>query len=131
MTHSTELTIRWLGRLDYHTSWQAMQHFTKERTPETPDEIWLCEHHPVYTQGQNGKPEHLLNPGQIPVVQTDRGGQITYHGPGQLIAYLLIGLRRLGFNLRTFVTAIEQSIIDLLAEYQIKAEAKRDAPGVY
>lgn len=125
------LNIRWLGQQDYYKCWQAMQDFTRQRNEHTPDEIWLCEHHPVYTQGQNGAPEHLINPGHIPVVQTDRGGQITYHGPGQLMAYTLIDIKRLRFNVRTFVSAIEQSVIDLLAKYQIQGQAKLDAPGVY
>jgi len=131
MHHKKEIKIRWLGRQDYHSCWQAMQTFTQQRTELTPDEIWLCEHHPVYTQGQNGKPEHLLNSGQIPVVQTDRGGQITYHGPGQLMVYTLIDIKRSGMNVRAFVSALEQSIIDLLAQFQINGQAKREAPGVY
>ena len=126
-----KLNIRWLGRQDYHHCWEAMRTYTLERCEATSDEIWLCEHHPVYTQGQNGKPEHLLNPGQIPVVQTDRGGQITYHGPGQLMIYTLMDIKRLDMNVRGFVTALEQSIIDLLARYNIQAAAKREAPGVY
>lgn len=125
------LTVKWLGQQDYLSCWQAMQQFTQDRTPETGDEIWLLEHAPVFTQGQNGKAEHLLNPGDIPVVQTDRGGQITYHGPGQLMVYVLIDLRRKKFNVREFVTHLEQSVIDLLAAYQINAYAKRDAPGIY
>jgi lipoyl(octanoyl) transferase len=125
------LNIRWQGLQDYQSCWQAMQDFTNNRTEQTPDEIWLLEHYPVFTQGQNGKQEHLLNPGDIPVVQTDRGGQITYHGPGQLMIYTLIDLRRKAFNVRELVTLLEQSIIDLLAEYGINALAKREAPGVY
>jgi lipoyl(octanoyl) transferase len=128
---SSQLIVRWLGQQDYASCWQAMQAFTNGRTPETVDEIWLLEHLPVFTQGQNGKPEHLLNPGEIPVVQTDRGGQITYHGPGQLMVYTLIDLRRKRLNVRDLVTKLEQSVIDLLAEYHIEAVAKRDAPGVY
>jgi lipoyl(octanoyl) transferase len=129
--NNKNLQIRWLGRQDYLACWQAMQTFTHQRHHHTLDEIWLCEHYPVYTQGQNGKPEHVLNPGQIPVVQTDRGGQITYHGPGQLMIYTLIDIKRLSMNVRRFVSALEQSIIDLLYQYQINAHAKREAPGVY
>lgn len=125
------LTVRWLGRQDYHPIWQAMQEFTHNRTDATTDEIWLLEHNPVFTQGQNGKPEHVLNPGNIPIVQTDRGGQVTYHGPGQLMVYTLIDLRRKKIHVRELVTMLEQSVIDLLAEHGIKAAAKADAPGVY
>lgn len=125
------ITIRWLGRQDYQPCWQAMQEFTQTRDENTADEIWLLEHTPVFTQGQNGKPEHVLNPGDIPVVQTDRGGQVTYHGPGQLMVYTLIDLKRKKFNVRELVTLLEQSVIDLLAEYNITAAAKADAPGVY
>jgi lipoyl(octanoyl) transferase len=125
------LTIRWLGRQDYQTCWRAMQDFTQQRSEVTADEIWLVEHDPVFTQGQNGKPEHVLNPGNIPIIQTDRGGQITYHGPGQLMVYTLIDLRRKKFNVRDLVSRIEQSVVDFLAAYHITAIAKRDAPGVY
>lgn len=128
---TNHLLVRWLGQQDYATTWQAMQTFTNERTDETPDEVWLLEHHPVFTQGQNGKAEHVLNPGNIPVVQTDRGGQVTYHGPGQLMMYTLIDLRRRHVNVRQLVSALEQSVIDLLKAYQIDALAKADAPGVY
>lgn len=120
-----------LGLVDYLPTWQAMQNLTENRDETTPDQIWLLEHYPVFTQGQNGKPEHILAPGDIPVVQVDRGGQITYHGPGQIVAYLLIDLRRRKLGIRTLVTAIEQSVIDVLAEYGIKAAARPDAPGVY
>jgi lipoyl(octanoyl) transferase len=125
------LTVRWLGQQDYMPCWQAMQAFTQNRDEATGDEVWLLEHRPVFTQGQNGKPEHVLNPGDIPVVQTDRGGQITYHGPGQLMIYTLIDLKRKKLNVRELVSLLEQSVIDLLAEYHITAIAKRDAPGVY
>jgi lipoyl(octanoyl) transferase len=128
---SESLTVRWLGRKDYLPTWQAMQAFTQNRDADTADEIWLLEHTPVFTQGQNGKAEHVLNPGDIPVVQTDRGGQITYHGPGQLMVYTLIDLKRKKFNVRELVSVLEQSVIDLLAEFQIIAAAKHDAPGVY
>lgn len=108
-----------------------MQEFTASRTPDTEDEIWLLEHPPVYTQGMSGKPEHLLEPSDIPVIKIDRGGQITYHGPGQLIVYLLLDIQRLGLGVRQLVSHIEQSVIDLLAEFNIDAIARKDAPGVY
>lgn len=108
-----------------------MTDFTNQRTPETPDQFWLVEHPPVFTQGQAGKAEHLLFPGDIPVVQTDRGGQVTYHGPGQLVAYPLLDLRRLKMGVRDLVTAIEQTIVETLAVYGIEAFPKPDAPGVY
>jgi lipoyl(octanoyl) transferase len=108
-----------------------MQTFTNQRDADTCDEIWLLQHEPVFTQGQAGKAEHLLNPGNIPVVQTDRGGQITYHGPGQLVAYLLLDLRRRKLGVRDVVTLMENAVIDLLASLDIKASAKPDAPGVY
>lgn len=111
--------------------WQSMTDFTNQRTPETQDELWLVEHAPVFTQGQAGKPEHLLMPGDIPVVQTDRGGQVTYHGPGQLVAYPLLDLRRLKIGVRDLVTAIEQTIVATLESYGIAAYPKPDAPGVY
>ncbi len=123
--------IRPLKKIDYETCWREMQNFTNTRTEETTDEIWLIEHPPVFTQGQNGKPEHLLNPGNIPVIKVDRGGQVTYHGPGQLVAYTLIDLKRKKFNIRQLVTLLEQSVIDVLSDYQIQAEARRDAPGIY
>jgi lipoyl(octanoyl) transferase len=125
------LGVRDLGLSDYEPTWQAMKRFTDGRTRETADEIWLVQHPPVFTQGQSGKPEHLLLPGDIPVVQVDRGGQVTYHGPGQLVAYLLLDVRRLGFGVRELVTRIEHSLIDLLAGYGVSAAAKADAPGVY
>lgn len=116
---------------DYQSCWQAMQTFTNQRTEETIDEVWLLEHAPVFTQGQNGKPEHVLAPGNIPIIQTDRGGQVTYHGPGQLMVYTLIDLKRKKMNVRELVSILEQTVIDLLAEYDISALAKREAPGVY
>lgn len=125
------INIRWLGKKDYASCWQAMRDFTDNRQTDTLDEIWFLEHDPVFTQGQNGKPEHILNPGMIPIVQTDRGGQVTYHGPGQLMVYTLIDLRRKKFNVRELVTALEQSVINMLADYRITATAKLDAPGVY
>lgn len=126
-----QVIIRWLGQRDYQPCWDAMQAFTSNRSDETIDEIWLLEHTPVFTQGQNGKPEHVLNPGNIPIVQTDRGGQVTYHGPGQLMVYTLIDLKRKKINVRELVSRLEQSVIDLLAQYNIEAVAKPDAPGVY
>lgn len=125
------IRVHWKGLQDYTSCWHAMQEFTNQRDSETLDEIWLLEHPPVFTQGQNGKAEHLLNTGDIPVVQTDRGGQVTYHGPGQLMVYTLIDLKRKHLNVRELVTLLEQSVIDMLAEYNIKAVAKREAPGVY
>lgn len=125
------VTIRWLGQQDYLACWRAMQQFTTQRNEDTIDEIWLLEHYPVFTQGQNGKAEHILNPGDIPIMQTDRGGQVTYHGPGQLMVYTLIDLKRKQMTIRQFVTLLEESIIHLLAEYKINAYAKREAPGVY
>ena len=123
--------VRVLGMQDYEPVWKKMQEFTASRTADTPDEIWLLEHPQVFTQGMNSKPEHLLKPGTIPVIQIDRGGQITHHGPGQLIVYLLLDLKRLGLGVRQLVTLLEQSVIDLLAEYDISALAHKDAPGVY
>ncbi|MGB5611416.1 MAG: lipoyl(octanoyl) transferase LipB [Sedimenticolaceae bacterium] len=125
------LIIRQLGRRDYLPTWQAMREFTDSRTDQTSSELWIVEHPPVFTQGQAGKAEHLLGPGDIPVVQTDRGGQVTYHGPGQLVIYLLISLREAGIGIRRLVTAMEQSIIGLLGEHGVHAQARKDAPGVY
>lgn len=117
--------------LEYVPVWEAMQAFTAARTAETPDELWLLTHAPVFTQGQAGKPEHVLSPGDIPVVQIDRGGQVTYHGPGQLVVYLLLDVRRRGLGVRELVERIEQGVIDVLAAQGIVAEAQRKAPGVY
>lgn len=125
------LGVRDLGLIEYEPAWQAMQRFTNTRGPATDDEVWLLQHLPVFTQGQAGKAEHLLLPGDIPVVQADRGGQVTYHGPGQLVCYLLLDVRRLGIGVRELVSRIEQSLIDLLASYDVQAVAKPDAPGVY
>lgn len=125
------LTVRWLGSQEYLSCWQAMQQFTNQRQADTPDEIWLLEHYPVFTQGQNGKAEHILDPGDVPIIATDRGGQVTYHGPGQLMVYTLIDIKRKQLNVRSFVSNLEQTIIDLLAQYGITAAAKREAPGVY
>jgi len=123
--------LRWLGRVDYEPTWRAMQSFTDQRTSETPDEIWFLEHPPVFTLGMNAAPEHLLAPGDIPVVQIDRGGQVTYHGPGQLVVYPLIDVRRAGLGVRQLVMSLENAIIGLLASWNITALARRDAPGVY
>ncbi len=125
------LHIKALGMVDYEPTWRAMQRFTAERTADTVDEIWLVQHPPTYTQGQAGKPEHLLHQTDIPVVKIDRGGQITYHGPGQIVAYLLLDLRRWKINVRELVRLMEQAVVDLLAEYGVKAEGREDAPGVY
>lgn len=126
-----ELLVRRLGTLDYSTVWEAMQTFTDTRTSDTPDEMWCLQHPAVFTQGQAGKAEHLLSTGDIPVLHVDRGGQVTYHGPGQLVAYLLINLKRRHLGVRALVTATEQAIIRVLALYGICAHARRDAPGVY
>lgn len=123
--------IRHLGEVDYLETWQKMQDFTDARQPESADEFWFLQHPPVYTLGKNGKTEHVLNPQNIPVVNSDRGGQVTYHGPGQLVVYTLIDLTRLKMGVRELVTIIEQSIIDLLAGYGVESSAKREAPGVY
>jgi lipoyl(octanoyl) transferase len=128
---SAVLGFRELGLMAYEPVWHAMQRFTDQRGPEAPDEIWLVQHSPVFTQGQAGKAEHLLLPGDIPVVQVDRGGQVTYHGPGQLVVYLLLDVRRLGFGVRDLVTRIENALIELLASFDVPAAAKADAPGVY
>jgi len=128
---SDALIIRDLGLVDYTSTWQRMQQFTDQRNDETIDEIWLLEHPPVFTQGQAGKAEHLLFPGDIPVVQVDRGGQVTYHGPGQLVAYVLLNIKRRNLGVRQLVNLIEQSMIDTLAQNQVTAYAKADAPGVY
>lgn len=124
-------TIQRMGRVDYLITWQAMKDFTETRSADTTDEIWLLQHSPVYTQGLAGKPEHLLQNNGIQVIKTDRGGQITYHGPGQLIAYLLLDMRRLKLGVRELVTRMENAVIDLLNDYQIHAESRIDAPGVY
>ena len=126
-----EPLVKHLGLVDYQPTLEAMQQFTAQRSTDTRDEIWLLQHPPVYTQGQAGKPEHLLNPNDIPVVQIDRGGQITYHGPGQIVMYLLLDLRRWKLNVRELVRLMEQSVIDLLAAHGIEAKGRQDAPGVY
>lgn len=123
--------IRYLGEVDYLETWQKMQDFTNSRQPESADEFWFLQHPAVYTLGKNGKAEHVLNQKNIPLVNSDRGGQVTYHGPGQIVVYTLIDLTRLKIGVRELVTIIEQSIIDLLASYGVESSAKREAPGVY
>ncbi|MCA1925241.1 MAG: lipoyl(octanoyl) transferase LipB [Thiobacillus sp.] len=123
--------MRRLGRVDYVPTWRAMQDFTAQRAADTADELWLLEHPPVYTQGQAGRPEHLIAATDIPVVAIDRGGQITYHGPGQLVAYLLIDLRRRGYGVRELVGRMEQAVIDLLRGQGVQAQRQAGAPGVY
>lgn len=123
--------IRQLDRQDYQATWQAMQDFTLARDSTTADEIWITEHSPVYTLGLNGKPEHLFNTGDIPVINSDRGGQVTYHGPGQLIVYTLLDIKRLNLNIRQLVTLLEQAMIGTLADLGVTANARADAPGVY
>ena len=125
------LIVRDLQLQPYEPIWQAMHEFTDNRNDDTLDEIWLVEHEPVYTQGQAGKPEHLLNPNSIPVVQVDRGGQITYHGPGQQMMYVLLNIKRLKVGVRQLVTALEECIVAHLATFNIQAYPKKDAPGVY
>ena len=129
MTH--RLIVRRLGLADYQPVWHAMQEFTDRRDDDTTDEFWLVEHPPVFTQGQAGKAEHLLAPGDIPVIQVDRGGQVTYHGPGQIVAYPLVDLKRLGVGVREFVRRIEQAIIDVLGLYGVTGERIEGAPGIY
>lgn len=125
------LIVRYLGCRQYLDTFEAMKAFTAERTEDTPDEIWLLEHEPVFTQGQAGKEEYILMPGDIPVVKSDRGGHVTYHGPGQITGYLLIDLKRLGLGVRDLVTLIEVSLVETLAHWRIKATPRSDAPGVY
>lgn len=127
----TTLRVRRLGRADYEPTWRAMQAFTDQRDAATDDELWLVEHPPVFTQGQAGKAEHVLAPGDIPVIQVDRGGQVTYHGPGQIVAYPLIDLKRLGVGVRDFVHRIEEAIIRVLARYGVEGERAAGAPGIY
>lgn len=130
-SNNNSLLVRQLGRRDYESVWHAMQDYTDNRNSDSKDEIWLVEHNPVFTQGQAGKEEHLLFPGDIPVVKVDRGGQVTYHGPGQLVAYFLIDIKRLKIGVRNLVTFIEQSLVELLKQHDIAAYPKADAPGVY
>jgi lipoyl(octanoyl) transferase len=123
--------VRAFGIVEYEPTWRAMQRFTDERGPDTADEIWLLEHPPVFTLGMNASRDHVLAPGDIPVVQIDRGGQVTYHGPGQLVVYPLVDLRRAGLGVRDIVTALERSVIDYAADLGVVAECRRGAPGVY
>ncbi|MES2353238.1 MAG: lipoyl(octanoyl) transferase LipB [Pseudomonadota bacterium] len=123
--------VKRLGLVAYEPNWRAMQSFNHARDESTVDEIWLLEHLPVFTLGLAGKPEHVLNPGNIPVIKTDRGGQVTYHGPGQILAYLLLDLRRHGWGVRELVRRMEEGVIALLADYDVKADRKISAPGVY
>ncbi|MSQ98327.1 MAG: lipoyl(octanoyl) transferase LipB, partial [Xanthomonadales bacterium] len=138
MTHSNNpahgedsLRIKRLGRAEYEPVWRAMQQFTDDRTAVTPDEVWLVEHPRVFTQGQAGKAEHILAAGDIPVVQVDRGGQVTFHGPGQVVAYILVDIRRRGISVRDLVTRIEEAIIRVLAHHGVIGERVRGAPGIY
>ena len=126
-----DLLVRELGLVDYQPTLDAMRCFTDERGPDTPDEIWLLQHPKVFTQGQAGKAEHVLAAGDIPIIQAERGGQVTYHGPGQLVGYLLLDLRRLGLGVRDLVTAMELALVDVLQGYGLDAAPKPDAPGVY
>jgi lipoyl(octanoyl) transferase len=130
-SHPLPLKIRRLGRQPYEATWKAMSAFTDQRTADTADEFWLLEHDPVFTLGQAGKMEHVLAPGDIPVIPVDRGGQVTYHGPGQIVGYPMIDLRRAGVGVREMVNKIEQAIIDTLARWAIRAERREGAPGVY
>jgi lipoyl(octanoyl) transferase len=123
--------IRPLGLTEYLPVWREMQQYTDARDSQSSDQLWITQHYPVYTQGLNGRAQHLLQTGDIPVIQVDRGGQVTYHGPGQLVIYCLLDLQRLGKGVRRLVTDIEQSVIALLADFDIPAKARRDAPGVY
>ncbi|MDQ2701495.1 MAG: lipoyl(octanoyl) transferase LipB [Pseudomonadota bacterium] len=126
-----DLEVRDLGRKAYEPVWRAMQAFTDARDDNTPDELWLVEHDPVFTLGQAGRPEHILAPGDIPVLKVDRGGQVTYHGPGQIVAYPLLDLRRLKLCVRDYVCRIEQAVIDTLGEWNIEGRRRDGAPGVY
>jgi len=129
--HSPGPVLRWLGRVPYQPTWQAMQRFTDQRDGATLDEIWLLEHDPVFTLGMNADRSHLLDAGDIPVLQIDRGGQVTYHGPGQLLVYPLIDLRRARIGVRELVSALERAVIDYCARFGIRAECRAHAPGVY
>ena len=125
------MDIRILGRTDYRATVQAMQDFTAERTDSTPDALWICEHAPHYTQGLAGKSDHILNPGTIPVVPTNRGGQVTFHGPGQVVAYPLVDLRRAGYYVKEYVYRIEEAVIRTLAAYGVTGHRVAGAPGIY
>ncbi len=123
--------IKQLGKQDYQPVWQAMQDFTQSRDNQTPDELWVVEHAPVFTLGRNGKESHILNKSEIPIIKVDRGGQVTYHGPGQLVVYFLLDLHRRKLGIRQLVTLIENCLVELLSQYQIKAYSDKKAPGVY
>ena len=131
VVESQRATLRWLGRVEYEPTWRSMQAFTDTRDAATADEIWFLEHPPVFTLGMNGKREHLLSPGSTPVVQIDRGGQVTFHGPGQLVVYPLLDVRRLDIGVRELVVALENAVIELVARWNITAVGRRDAPGIY
>ena len=126
-----KLHVRQLGLADYESTWQAMQDFTKNRDEDTPDELWIVEHPPVFTLGRNGKPEHILHDSNIPVIKVDRGGQVTYHGPGQIVMYFLLDLHRRKLGIRRLVTLIEDCIVELLAQFNVIANSDPKAPGVY
>lgn len=130
-TAAARIAVRSLGRADYEPVWRAMQAFTRERGTQTPDELWFVEHPPVLTLGLAAKPEHVLDAGELPVVRIDRGGQVTWHGPGQLVAYVLVDLRRAGLGVKELVRRLEQSVLDLLAGYGIAGERRAGMPGVY
>ena len=131
MHNKPPITVRHRGLCEYQNSWDEMQQFTKERNQATPDEIWVVEHPAVFTMGLAAKPEHLLNIDKVPVVNCDRGGEVTYHGPGQIVLYTMLDLKRYGLGVRDLVTALENSVIKLLNNYKLDAEARKDAPGVY
>ena len=128
---TAEIKLKYLGLSDYEPVWRAMQDFTNNRNTQTQDELWMVEHPAVFTQGQAGKPEHVLNPGDIPIIQVDRGGQVTYHGPGQIVIYPLIDLKRHKIGIKALVNGIEQALIDTMKEYGVIAKRKEKAPGVY
>lgn len=125
------MLVKNLGRSDYRATWDAMKKFTDSRDAGSDDQLWLTEHDPVFTQGLNGRAEHLLSPGDIPVIQIDRGGQVTYHGPGQLLLYCLLDIARLGLGVKSLVAMLENTVIELLRHYDIDAHARPGAPGVY
>jgi len=131
MSAPPALTVRKLGLTDYQSAWQDMQAFTDKRSDNTPDELWFLQHPPVFTLGRNSKQEHLHNTGDIPVIRTDRGGQVTYHGPGQLIVYPLLNIKRRQLGVQSLVRILEQSVIDLLSDYSLAAQRREKAPGVY
>lgn len=125
------LSLHWLGRVEYEPTWRAMQRFTEERDPDAADQIWFLEHPPVFTLGMNGKRQHVLAPGEIPVIEIDRGGQVTYHGPGQLVVYPLLDLRRAKLGVRELVVALENAVIEYCRARGVNAQGRRDAPGIY